>query len=129
MLIRTEPLTRRRVLRGMLNGGAVAVALPLLDCFLNESGTAFASTNAPLPTRFGTWFWGLGMNKTAFIPKIVGPDFDLPDEIASLQDIKQHLNLLRASPFRRTATRICATTRLGSAALRRDAERPQRSAR
>ena len=93
MLIKTKPLSRRRVLLGMLNGSAVAVALPLLDCFLNESGSAIASTNAPLPTRFGTWFWGLGMNKTAFIPTKVGADFDLPDEIAGLADIKQHLNL------------------------------------
>src|SRR5690348_7733957 len=50
---------RRRVLRGLLGGGAVGVALPFLDCFLNEAGTAFAS-GAPLPVRFGTWFWGLG---------------------------------------------------------------------
>ncbi len=93
MLVKTKPPSRRRVLLGMLNGSAVAVALPLLDCFLNESGSAIASTNAPLPTRFGTWFWGLGMNKTAFIPQKVGADFDLPDEIAGLADIKQHLNL------------------------------------
>lgn len=36
-------LNRRRVLRGMLNGGAVTIALPLLNCFLNDNGTALAS--------------------------------------------------------------------------------------
>ena len=55
-------MTRRRVLKGMLHGSAVTIALPLLDCFLNENGTAFAS-GAPLPLRFGTWSWGLGMSK------------------------------------------------------------------
>ena len=93
MLVEFRPLSRRRLLRGMLNGGAVAVGLPVLDCFLNENGTAFASTKTPLPTRFGTWFWGLGMNKRAFIPKKTGADFDLPEEIASLKDIRHHLNL------------------------------------
>jgi len=53
------PLRRRTLLRGLLGGGAVSVALPFLDCFLNDHGTALAS-GAPLPVRFGTWFWGLG---------------------------------------------------------------------
>ena len=44
--------TRRRVLRGMLAGGAVSIGLPILDCMLNGNGTAFADTGAPLPTRF-----------------------------------------------------------------------------
>jgi hypothetical protein len=50
---------RRTFLRGTIGGGLVAVGLPLFDCFLNESGTALAS-GAPIPVRFGTWFWGLG---------------------------------------------------------------------
>jgi hypothetical protein len=50
---------RRSVLRGLIGGGAVTVALPFLDCFLNDHGTALAS-GAPMPVRFGTWFWGLG---------------------------------------------------------------------
>ncbi len=52
---------RRQILRGMLNGAAVGVALPFLDCFLNDHGTALAS-GQPLPVRFGTWFWGLGFS-------------------------------------------------------------------
>ena len=50
---------RRSFLRGTIGGGAVAVGLPFLDCFLNDNGTALAS-GAPIPVRFGTWFWGLG---------------------------------------------------------------------
>ncbi len=67
-------LTRRRVLRGMFNGTAVAVGLPLLNCFLNNNGTALAS-GAPLPQRFGTWSWGLGMSKSIFVPKKTGRRF------------------------------------------------------
>lgn len=52
-------LSRRAVLRGTLAGSAISVGLPFLDSMLNESGTALAA-GAPLPVRFGTWFWGLG---------------------------------------------------------------------
>lgn len=51
--------SRRSFLRGSVGGAAVSVGLPLLDCFLNNSGTALAS-GAPIPVRFGSWFWGLG---------------------------------------------------------------------
>lgn len=93
MLIKTKTYSRRRVLRGLLEGSVIAVSLPFLNLFLNDNGTALAASNSPVPTRFGTWFWGLGMNPRVFIPKKVGADFDLPEEIASLKNIRQHLNL------------------------------------
>ena len=43
-------MNRRRVLRGLLDGTAVCVALPLLNCFLNGNGTAMAD-GSPLPVR------------------------------------------------------------------------------
>lgn len=85
-------LNRRRVLRGMLNGGAVTVGLPLLNVFLNGNGTALAS-GEPMPVRFGTWFWGLGSNSKIFNPKKTGANFDLPEEIASLARVQKHINL------------------------------------
>ncbi|MBM3515753.1 MAG: DUF1552 domain-containing protein [Alphaproteobacteria bacterium] len=51
---------RRAALRGLLGGGAVTLALPFLDAHLNNNGTALAATGAPLPLRFGTWYWGMG---------------------------------------------------------------------
>ena len=69
---RLERLSRRRVLKGMLNGGAVTVALPLLNCFLNDNASAWAS-GKPLPLRFVTWFWGLGGASSVFVPKTVRP--------------------------------------------------------
>lgn len=103
-------LSRRRVLRGMLKGTAVSVALPLLNCFLNESGTAMASGRA-MPVRFGTWFWGLGANNSIFVPKTTGTNFDLPEEIAMLAPIKQHINLLSNSVAHRdTSPNLCHYT-------------------
>src|SRR5688572_29905247 len=85
-------LNRRHVLRGVLHGGMVTVALPFLDCFLDGNGQALAS-GAPLPKRFGSWFWGLGMNEAVFVPKTIGPNYDLPEEIAPLAPVRQHINV------------------------------------
>lgn len=91
-----DKLNRRRVLKGMLGGGAVTVALPLLDCFLNDSGTALAS-GLPMPVRFGTWGYGLGGTSSVFVPKKLGADYDLPPEIASWERVRKHINLFTNS--------------------------------
>lgn len=57
---RSSALSRRHVLRGMLRGSAVALALPLLESMLNENGTALAA-GSPLPLRYGLFFWGNGL--------------------------------------------------------------------
>jgi Protein of unknown function (DUF1552) len=79
--------TRRNVLQGILRGSAITVALPLLDCFLDSHGEALAS-GAPLPTRFGTWFWACGINANRFFPDKVGADYDLKAETAPLEPFK-----------------------------------------
>ena len=75
-----KPLTRRAVLRGAMNGAGVVVALPFLDCFLSESGQALAS-GAPLPVRFGTWFWSMGHTPG----HAVNPD---PSKLAFLEECR-----------------------------------------
>ena len=89
-------LRRRTVLRGMLNGSAIAVTLPFLDCFLDDNGTALAATGAPLPVRFGTWFWGCGMTPQRWIPKATGRNFTVTDmpELACVEPIRDRINIL-----------------------------------
>lgn len=89
----TKLWTRRRALRGMLAGSAVTVALPVFDCLLNNSGTALADTGAPLPTRFGSWFWGLGIGENDWVPKQTGTEYELPVELGALTPFKRKLNL------------------------------------
>ena len=84
--------SRRKVLRGMLGGSAVTVGLPLLNCFLDVNGTAMAD-GKPMPIRFGSWFWGLGIAKSVFVPKQVGANYELPEEIACLKPIQNHINV------------------------------------
>src|ERR1700757_5107030 len=99
--------SRRQALRGVLNGGAVTVALPLLNCFLNPNGTALAS-GEPLPLRFGTWFWGLGMQEKVFIPRTVGANFELTEELAPLDAVRQHINVYtKFNVFRDAYPNLC----------------------
>lgn len=87
---------RAFVLRGVVAGGAVTLGLPLLDCFLNENGTAMAATlgGTRVPLRFGTWFWGCGMIPNRWVPKRDGADYDLPPQLAPIKDVQQHVTVL-----------------------------------
>jgi Protein of unknown function (DUF1552) len=89
----SKELSRRTVLRGMLGGVAVSVGLPLFDIFLNANGTALA-TGAPLPVRFGTWFWGCGMNPDRWAPNREGADYDLPPELEALAGLEDQVSIL-----------------------------------
>lgn len=84
---------RRHVLKGLLGGTAITVGLPFLEYFLNNSGTALAS-GAPLPVRFGTWFWGCGMTADRFVPKTVGADYEITTELQSIASLKHKVSLL-----------------------------------
>jgi hypothetical protein len=84
-------LNRRTLLRGVLGGAAVSVALPFLDCFLNTNGTAFAGTGQRLPVRFGTWIWGCGHIPERWIPAKTGADFTMPPDLEPLAPYQKKL--------------------------------------
>ena len=88
-----KSLSRRSVLKGVLGGAAVSVSLPLLECFLNENGTAYAASGQALPPCFGTWFWGLGLTPGHWVPSKTGKDWELPEHIAVLKPVQGKLNL------------------------------------
>ncbi len=84
-------LPRRKLLRGLVNGAAVGVSLPFLDCFLNTNGTALAS-GAPIPVRFGTWFWGLGFTPGRGVAAKTGPGIEFLEECKPLTPYKDQIN-------------------------------------
>ncbi|MGZ5920427.1 MAG: DUF1552 domain-containing protein, partial [Rhizomicrobium sp.] len=86
-------LDRRRLLRGAFQGSAVAMALPLLDCFLDENGQALADTGKRIPTRFGTYFWGCGLTKELFVPKTIGANYETTQQLASLEPYKKKITV------------------------------------
>lgn len=95
-------LSRRTMLRGVAGGTTVALALPLLEAMLNESGTALAE-GTPLPRRMITWHFGNGValidvnnvgagNRWA--PAETGPNYPLTPQLAPLADVRDYCNLL-----------------------------------
>lgn len=88
-----DDLSRRRLLRGAMKGGMVAVGLPLLDMFLDGNGAAMAS-GRPLPQRFGTWYWGLGLTRSRWEPKTIGANYDIPIELKPLEKFRDRMSVL-----------------------------------
>src|SRR5688572_20292788 len=87
-------LTRRKALRGIMGGAAVTVGVPLLDCFLDGNGVAVAATGSPVPVRFGTWFWGLGVNPSRWFPSTAGANYELKPELAPIGEYAKKINIL-----------------------------------
>ncbi len=93
--MKLETFSRRRVLRGLAAGSAISVGLPFLDCFLNENGTALASTGSRLPVRFGTWYWGLGLPPGHWEPKqTADAGYEFPPLLSMLTPFKHKLTVL-----------------------------------
>jgi len=86
-----KKLNRRTVLRGILGGASIGVALPFLDVFLDNNGTAFAGTTQRLPVRFGTWIWGCGFVPERWVPTATGSDYALSPDLEPLAPYKSKL--------------------------------------
>jgi hypothetical protein len=76
-----------------MHGSAVIVGLPFLDLFLDGNGEALAA-GAPIPTRFGTWFWGCGVNNARWTPDKLGRDYDLKAELTPIGPHKDKVTVL-----------------------------------
>ena len=85
-------LDRRTVLRGMLGGSAITVALPLLDCFLNTNGDALADGGA-LPKCFVSWFQGLGYAPGYWEPKTIGANYEFGVQLKALTPMRDKINI------------------------------------
>lgn len=91
-IIRSKGMSRRTMLRGVVGGSTVALALPLLEIMLNQNGDALASGGA-LPRRLITWFFGNGCalniggdtnSGLRFWPSAQGPGYDVTPQLAPL---------------------------------------------
>jgi len=93
MIIRRAPLDRRTVLKGLLGGAAVSVALPPLEAFFGASGTAFANeTN--YPTRFGIFAWGNGVHPQYWIPDDVGTDWTPKSQTEAFSNVRSKIAII-----------------------------------
>jgi hypothetical protein len=88
-----KKLDRRTLLRGVLGGAAVGVALPTLEAMLNGNGTALAAGQR-LPRRLGVFFWGNGIRHNFWVPAQRGPKWNLSDELEPLAPVKKYINVV-----------------------------------
>ncbi len=86
-------LDRRFLLRGTCQGALAVIGMPFLDCFLDSKGKALAATGRALPTRFGTYFYGLGLTKQLWIPKNGGKDWDMTTQLKPLEQMRAKINV------------------------------------
>ncbi|MEL6195917.1 MAG: DUF1552 domain-containing protein [Myxococcota bacterium] len=103
-------LSRRAVLRGVAHGAAAAVALPVLECMLDSNGIAYAEDGAPLPVRYGTFFWGNGVRPDRWQPNIIGANWwqDPNEELAPIAESEAIRN--RVSIFSNFALKLVEGT-------------------
>src|SRR5436190_13726903 len=88
----TLPFNRRSLLRGVLGATGVVVGVAALDICLDGNGKAWAD-GAKLPTRFGTYFWGLGLTDTPtggtrWVPTKTGAGYEITPELESLKKVR-----------------------------------------
>jgi hypothetical protein len=69
------------------------MGMPFLDCFLDSKGKALAATGRPLPTRFNTFFFGLGLTKQLWIPKTGGKEYEMTGQLKPLEPYRAKFNV------------------------------------
>src|SRR4051812_31668063 len=92
-------LDRRTILRGTLNGAAITVGLPFLDCFLNTNGTALAATGQALPVAFGSWIQGLGFNPGMWIPDKTGAGYKNNIQLKVFDPLRDKMNVISGTKY------------------------------
>jgi hypothetical protein len=76
-------LNRRSFLKGVLGGATISIGLPPLEAMFNAHGDALAQ-GAPIPKRFGVWFWGNGVRRAHWTPDGTGLNWTPRAEMAPL---------------------------------------------
>jgi len=92
-----KSLDRRTVLKGVLaTGAAVSIPLPLLEIMLNDNGTAYAQSAAPVPPLFVMWFFGNGSLPGIWKPAATGTgtNWALSSQLSGLSGVKSYLTVI-----------------------------------
>jgi len=50
-----------------------------------------------MPKRFGTWFWGCGMNPERWDPRQIGSGYELSPELQPLAEVRDELSIISGS--------------------------------
>ena len=93
-----RPMSRRTLLRGMLYGSVVSIALPPLEAMIGVGAKARAADQI-FPKRFVLFFWGNGTLPDKWVPgsleaPSVGPDWVPSEQLAPLAHLRQDVTIL-----------------------------------
>jgi hypothetical protein len=108
----TTKIRRRTLLRGLLGGSAVSLALPTLDAMLNGNGTAFAQGGGPLPRRLGIFFWGNGVRLKFWTPA-TSPTWQLTPSLMPLAPVKDYVSVVSGLDIKIPRARVHHTGTIG----------------
>lgn len=95
-----KSFSRRMFLRGAMAGSAVTLALPTFDLVLNENGDAFAQDGAPLPKRFGIFYWGNGVRPAQWNPPSTGVGYTLSPALQPLAPVRRWVSCVSGMNIR-----------------------------
>jgi hypothetical protein len=89
-------VNRRTVLRGVIGGLPVAIALPPLEAMIGGGSRAWAQAQAARPRRLGLWFWGNGVKMPQWRPVGAGAGWAPNLSTQPLADaaIKDYVNIV-----------------------------------
>ena len=83
-------LSRRALLRGVIGGAAVSVALPWLEA-MSGKGARAQQGGSGFPKRFGIFCWGNGVIPVRWNPPTEGASFELSEQLQPLAAHKRKL--------------------------------------
>ncbi len=86
-------LSRRSVIRGLLGGAAMAMALPPLEAMFDGNGVAYAG-GTPIPKRFGVFFWGNGVKHDRWTPPTTGAGYTLTPSLEPLASVQDYVSVV-----------------------------------
>ena len=87
-----KAMSRRTVLRGLLAGAGVSLALPPLEAFLEVGKNAWAAEG--FPKRFGLFFWGNGVLPERWIPSDTGPGWTPSEQLEPLSGLASKITVV-----------------------------------
>ncbi|MCB9632414.1 MAG: DUF1552 domain-containing protein [Sandaracinus sp.] len=94
-----KTFSRRTMLRGVMAGSAVTIALPTFDFLLNENGNAYAQGDA-LPKRFGVFYWGNGVRPAQWNPPSTGIGYTLSPALMPLAPVRRWVSCVSGMNIR-----------------------------
>ena len=86
-------LSRRTLVRGLVGGAAIGLALPPLEAMFDSNGVAYAG-GVPVPKRFGFFYWGNGVKGDRWTPGSLGAGYPLTNALEPLAGVRDYVSVV-----------------------------------